>query len=313
MIRKVITGLCCIVVLVANAEEGGSGHYFPGSVSSFVDGVPATDTLITRLNVFSYDAQTSANVTIPIAMETAEDVDVKSKVVALTIAWRPSWGKLSDKWSYAMSATLPYVFMDVSATVSSPIRVQKQDKLSAVGDLVLMPLMFNYQYNADFSINLRTAVYAPTGDYKVGRLANTGKNFWTVEPTIGFMYFGQKNGREASVLFGMSFNQENDDTDYKSGNQFHLDYTFAQHFPFSNGLTGVGITGYFYRQTTGDSGKGASFGDFKARANGIGLTTSYVRKLSNRDLMVEFKWLHEYGVKRRVEGDVLMLKAMFKF
>ena len=72
------------------------------------------------------------------------------------------------------------------------------------------------------------AAYAPTGDYEVGRLANPGKNYWTFEPTLALMYFGQKNGFEASLFTGMSFNLENEETDYTSGNLFHVDGTLAQ-------------------------------------------------------------------------------------
>ena len=55
-----------------------------------------------------------------------------------------------------------------------------------------MPLMLNYTVNPDVNVNVRVAAYAPTGRYQVGRLANTGKNFWTIEPTIGLIYFGKK-------------------------------------------------------------------------------------------------------------------------
>jgi len=45
------------------AEEGGSGHYMPGSMSSFIDGVPAEPTFITRLNYLNYKA--SSSITFP--------------------------------------------------------------------------------------------------------------------------------------------------------------------------------------------------------------------------------------------------------
>ena len=83
--------------------------------------------------------------------------------------------------------------------------------------IVLMPLMLNYNVNPDFNVNVRLGFYAPTGNYEVGRLANTGKNFWTIEPVLGLMYFGQKNGIEASAFVGADFNTENEDTNYKSG------------------------------------------------------------------------------------------------
>ncbi|NOR26870.1 MAG: hypothetical protein GQ542_21260 [Desulforhopalus sp.] len=56
--------------------------------------------------------------------------------------------------------------------------------------------------------------------YEVGRLAKTGKNFWTIEPTVAFMYFGQKNDVEASFFGGVDFNTENPDPDYISGRRF---------------------------------------------------------------------------------------------
>ena len=43
-------GLLLQTSLSAKAEEGGSGHYFPGSMASFMDGVAAQETFIARLN-----------------------------------------------------------------------------------------------------------------------------------------------------------------------------------------------------------------------------------------------------------------------
>lgn len=76
-------------------------------------------------------------------------------------------------------------------------------------------------------MNLRVSAYAPTVSYVVGRLANTGKNFWTIGPTLAFMYFGTRNGLEFSVFTGQDFNTENEDTSYTSGTQIHEEGTLA--------------------------------------------------------------------------------------
>ena len=165
--------------------------------------------------------------------------------------------------------------MDVSAGLDAtlpggkPVTIQRSDRVDGFGDIVFMPLMLNYKCSPDFSTNFRVAAYAPTGDYEVGRLANPGKNYWTFEPTVALMYFGQKNGIEASLFTGMSFNTENEDTDYKTGNQFHMDGTLAQHFPLAGGLAGVGVNGFWYEQISGDSGSGSTFGDFEGRTAGL--------------------------------------------
>lgn len=300
---------------VAVAEEGGSGHYFQGSMSSFVDGAPSEPAFIVRFNYAVYDGQVSVSREIPIAGLLAGNVDASSTAVGLTMLWAPDWN-LGEKWQYSMAITVPWVDIEVSADVRDPNggpTVRRSDREKALGDTVLIPAMFNYNINPDFNINMRVTVYVPTGDYEVGRLANTGKNFLTIEPTVGFMYFGLNSGREASLFIGADFNQINEDTDYKSGTQFHLDGTLAQHFPLWNGLAGVGLSGYWYKQVTGDSGSGATFGDFKARANGLGPVLSFASKVGGKDVIAELKWLKEFGNENRLEGNTLWLKILGKF
>ena len=87
--------------------------------------------------------------------------------------------------------------------------VRRSDKETGPGDIVLQPVMFNYNHNPDMNSNYRITLYAPAGSYETGRLANTGKNYWSIEPTAALMYLGQKNGIEASVFLGATFNGEN--------------------------------------------------------------------------------------------------------
>lgn len=305
-------------VLPLHAEEGGSGHYLPGSMSSFIDGVPPSETFISRLNFVYYGGSFDRGQPLPIAGLRAGGVDAESFASGLSLLWRPSLD-LGDHWSYAMSVTIPYVWIDVSAEVEAtlpggqPASIRRSDSIDGLGDIVLMPLMLNYKFTDDFSANFRLGIYAPTGDFETGRLANTGKNFWTFEPTVGLMYLGQKNGIEASLFTGMDFNTENDDTNYRTGSQFHIETTLAQHFPLAGGLTGVGVNGYWYEQVSGDSGSGASFGDFEGRTAGLGPVLSYTRKMGNVDLLAEVKWLPELETRRRLEGDFIWFKLALKF
>ncbi len=284
-------------------------------MSSFVDGAPADPTFIARLNYAVYDGDVSVGREIPVAGLIAGNVDARSTAIGLTLLWSPDWN-LGEKWQYSMAATIPWVDIEVSADVrdaSGGPTVMRSDRERALGDIVLIPAMFNYNVNPDFNINMRVMVYVPSGDYEVGRLANTGKNFLTIEPTVGFMYLGQKNGREASLFFGADFNQKNNDTDYQSGTQFHLDGTLAQHFPMWGGLAGVGVSAYWYKQVRGDSGSGAIFGDFKAQANGVGPALSFASKVNGKDVIAELKWLKEFDNENRLEGDTLWLKVLGKF
>lgn len=266
-----------------------------------------------RLNVVNYDGSIDKNQQLPVAGLTALGVDARSTGVGVTAVWRPSL-EIGEGWSYAVTATVPYVWLDVSADVSAQgATVRRASSVSGLGDIVLQPLLINQNVDRDFNINYRVSVYAPTGSYEVGRLANTGKNFWTIEPTVGFMYFGQKNGIEASTFVGVDFNRINPDTDYKSGTQVHVDGTFAQHFPWQGGLVGLGLNAYYYQQVAADSGAGATLGDFKAKTLGLGPVASFVGKVDGHDLITELKWVHESSTTNRLKGDFVWLKVLYKF
>jgi hypothetical protein len=315
-------GLALLALGSAQAEEGGSGHYQPGSMASFTDGVAPQESFLVRWNLVNYEGSAGLDRPLPFNGLIAANADVSVWANGLTLFWRPPF-EISDsgKWSYAMSATIPYVSLDVTADVATTLpggapgpTLHVSDSIDGVGDIVIQPVMFNYNINPNLNFNMRLSLYAPTGSYKAGRLANTGKNYWSYEPTVALMYMGTKNGIEASWFTGLTINEENDDTDYKSGNQFHTELTVAQHFPLGKGLAGAGLTGFYYDQVTGDSGSGATFGDFEAKVAGVGPVVSYIKQYGNKDkLMAELKWLHEFDVEKRPEGDTVFFKLLYQF
>jgi len=313
--------ICCS--RPAMAEEGGSGHYFPGSISDFIDTVPTSPAFIVRYNQIYYSGSVGANKAIPIAGTTALGLEATSWGEGLTLVWRPPID-MGKRWSYAMSTTIPFMQLTVSASAVVPLpggngtltRVAHTGTRNALGDMIVMPLMINYNVNPNFNVNGRVALYLPTGNYAVGRLANTGKNYTTTEPEIGLQYFGQKNGREAVLYTGFDFNTINSATQYQSGTQFHLDGTLAQHFPLLKGLAGIGVNPFYYQQITGDSGSGATLGAFEGTTVGIGPVLSYIRpksKTGHVDFMADLKWLNEFYTKNRLQGNTVFLKVVFKF
>jgi hypothetical protein len=307
--------LCSLIAVLLTAtiyaEEGGSGHYVPGAMASFVDGVPTQPAFVARFNGLNYDASISRP--LPISGLGPLNLKATTYSAGFTFAWRPDIA-LPKNLSYAMSLTIPYVWLNVSGDLKlGPFKAKRSSSVNDIGDIIIVPVMLNYAVSPDLNIDFRTSIYAPTGDYKVGRLANTGKNFWTFEPTLGVRYLGQKNGIEASMFWGMDFNTQNADTDYRSGSQLHLDGTLAQHFPLFGGLAGAGVSGFWYQQVTSDSGTGARFGDFKGSTAGLGPSLSYAYKVNDADIIGEFKWLREVDATRRLEGDYFWLKVAVKF
>ena len=210
VIRFVILLLACGAQPIV-AEEGGSGHYFPGSMASFMDTVSPTPALLLRYNQIYYTGSVGADRPLPIGGTTALGVHATSWGEGATIFWRPPVN-MGKRWSYALSTTIPFLQMNVSANaiastpgnVSSPT-ISRSGSQSGLGDLVLIPVMVAYIPNPNLNINFRLTFYAPTGSYAVGRLANTGKNYWTTEPTLAVIYLATKNGHEASLFTGFDF------------------------------------------------------------------------------------------------------------
>ncbi len=80
-------------------------------------------------------------------------------------------------------------------------------------------------------------------------------------------YFNLETGTEVSVAPGVLVNTQNDETDYQTGTEFHLDFTGNQ---FLSEIFALGVRGYYYNQFTGDSGSGARLGDFQGESFGLG-------------------------------------------
>jgi hypothetical protein len=75
-------------------------------------------------------------------------------------------------------------------------------------------------------------------------------------------------------------------------------------------------TVFFCQQITGDSGSGATFGDFEGRTMGVGPVLSYATKIGRNkttDLVAEIKWLPELDGERRLKGDIVWFKLALVF
>src|SRR5262249_14591654 len=106
-----------------------------------------------------------------------------------------------------------------------------------------------------------------SGTYDHTRLANLSLGFVAVDGGVGYTYLNPQTGHEFSAVAGVTYNFENRDTRYQNGIDFHLDFAASQ---FISKTVHIGFAGYFFQQLTGDSGSGATLGDFKGRALGIG-------------------------------------------
>jgi len=308
-----LVALVVLVPLPAQAEEGGSGHYLPGATASFIDMLPSKPGLAVA-NFFNYySASASASKQVPTGGLLTGGLDATAysdTVVALYLTPLKLLGG-----HYGVGMAIPYVWIEAKGNVTGPLgrTFSTSDTENGIGDITLYPFMIGWT-NGDLKYDVWFGIYAPTGDYEKGKLANVGKNYWTFEPVVSVSYISSKIGLELTSFAGMDFNTKNDDTDYQTGNQFHLDVTAAEHLPLFGGIIGVGANGFYYQQVTGDSGSGAAIlGEFKGRTIGVGPVVSYATKVSQKDLVAEIKWLPEMSVENRLKGDIVWFKVGMLF
>jgi hypothetical protein len=314
--------ITCALALAftSRAEEGGSAHYMPGTAASFIDAFPGKPGGLAVLDGFTYyDAKTGGGRSLAFGGLLTADAHATAYADTLAGLYEAPWSVLGGGMAFGVA--VPYVWLEIDGQVQR-IRpdgtlgpaVSRRDTADGIGDMTLYPFMLGWTNIApDLKLDVRLGIYAPTGDYDKGQLANVGKNYWTFEPGIMASWLSSKIGTEISLYTGVDFNTENDATDYTSGTSLHLDLTIAQHLPLCGGFIGVGANGFYYQQLTSDSGSGAKLGELEGMTMGVGPVLSYVHPVGKAQLVSELKWLPELDVDKRMKGDFVWFKIGMLF
>ena len=303
-----------LMAVAARAEEAGSGHYLPGATASFIDALPGKEAFA-YVNAFTYyNGSARGTRELDLGGQVVANIDATVYADTSFLLYQTSWKILGGQ--YAAALAVPFIWMEVKGNVQvGPVTGIRRDTANGIGDIEILPFMLGWK-QGDLSYAATFGIYAPTGGFEEGKLANVGKNYWTFEPGLSVSWLSSKIGTEVSLFAGYDFSTRNDKSDYQSGDVLHLDATVAQHLPLLGGFAGVGANAFYYQQLTSDSGSGASLGDFEGRTVGIGQVISYATKIGKAkttDLVAELKWLPELDVKQRLKGDTIWFKLALVF
>jgi len=293
------------------AEEGGSGHYVPGGAATILDLPPTTPGLTFQALGLHYQGDVSVQRSFPIAGTVAAGLDARADIVTLGGLYTLEERILGA--FYTVGAYVPVGDVEVTASLSGPLgRFERTDRVTGLGDVTLIPALLAWE-EGEMQYGVTLPVYAPTGRYDEDRLANIGKNYWTVDPTVYVSYSGATTGFNASLFGGVTINSENQATDYRSGSLLHVEGSVQQLLPVGPGLLGVGINAFALQQITPDTGSGAVLGGFEGRSLGIGPALTYLAPLPEGSLAIEARWLPEIETENRVTGDYFWLKGAIQF
>jgi len=192
---------------------------------------------------------------------------------------------------------------------------------TGVGDITVSPLLLSY-HSKNLHYTTGVDIIVPAGSYDKSRLANTGGNYWSFMPLFMFTYLTD-GGFEITDKLMYNLNLKNKDTEYQTGQEFHMDYAVGQHFGHRGDEWTLGIAGAYYKQVTDDKINGRTVttqggvplaagglpvsSGFKGRVFSIGPDISY----NFRNMVFTLKYQKETMVENRPEGYKLWFNAVF--
>jgi hypothetical protein len=208
---------------------------------------------------------------------------------------------------FTVAAAIPYgrIESSVDATITGSlggpgftIGRSLTEAVTGIGDIAPMAsLRWNFGVN-NFMTYLTGNL--TTGRYNQQRIANLGLGHNAIDAGGGYTYFDEKTGREFSAVLGLTYNFENEHTNYQNGIDMHLDWGASQ---FLTKQWQVGLVGYWYQQLSCDSGSGDRVGCFESRVVGIGPQIGYIIPLSKEwQGYINLKGYGEFAGQNRPDG-----------
>ncbi len=239
-------------------------------------------------------------------------VDIDVPFVANAIA--PIW--ITDKKIFgaryiAAAAVVPLYFEAKGSLVGPNGNTPIGSASSAhFADAFVMPIGLTWHTKNTHSL-LYLGVNVPLGQYVVGDIHNAGLNHWVFDTNYGITWNIPNSNWEFDIDLGYSINTRNKDTDYKSGDSVHADYSVGYNF---NEKLAIGASGYIYKQIEGDSGSGATLGPFKGEATGYGASITYTWMGPRKHpVVVTGEFLKDAHVKNRYEGEYFSVQIAVPF
>jgi hypothetical protein len=285
-----VAAACAAMAHGAQATERG-GSIYPLGAENYMTGALPPPGMYGMVFVNHYSAdelKDNDGNRVPIGF------DVNATAVAPRFVWVP--GNKLFGGDFVFHAILPLVDLNVEVAGAS-------QKKTGVGDMTF-GIGSGYHLSPNLHMIPGVDVFAPTGRYDKNDLANIGRNYWGIQPLLNVTYVDPAafNG---DIKLMYTFNTKNNDTDYRSGQEFFFDYDAG--WGLGNGWV-IGAGGYAYWQTTEDKLNGQTVPNNKGRAIAIGPSIKYD---SAKGWFVTAKWQKETDVRNRAEGDAYWVKLVF--
>lgn len=282
-----------VTVPGALASENGTSFYLLGSRAHGGAGMTPPPGIFFQNDYYFFSGNVDQSVSIPINREIVAGVDASAVLSLSTILWVTKAEIAGGRLAFTL--TVPFGSQDIDGRIG-PLQVS--DSVGTIADPVLGAFVGGNSGNLHWQAGL--AVNIPIGDYDENGLANVSFNRWATDLYTTLTWMNPESGFDVSTTLGFTFNGTNDATDYTSGDDFHAELALTKNF---NPAFSLGLASYYFQQISGDSGSGATLGEFKGRAAAIGATMAYTFKMGEAPVTVRLKYFHEFDVENRLEAD----------
>ena len=284
----------------ALADEGGVSFWLPGQYGSFAAVAPDPGFSLPTVSYY-YTGDMSGGKTLRQGSELAIGVNADFFAQFIVPTYTPDTTFLGARPNFSL-AILP-AYNRVSGDVSiGPLSASRTDTVSGFGDLYPTAQLFWNDGVNNWMAYVTGDI--PIGSYSSDRLANLGIGHTAIDFGGAYTYLNPKTGFEFSATTGVTFNFENQETNYTNGIDAHLDVGMAQ---FLNEQLFIGAVGFAYQQLTPDKGQPAILGDFESRVFGIGPQLGYNFIAGGVPIYTNLRGYLEFGAKNRPEGGSMFL------
>lgn len=296
----------------SHAAEGAIGRPIAGTgIQPGAGVVPDTPMLLGNITSVHFDGSIGGSARAPAGGDIALNLAAKISLTTATIV--KVWGAGAGGWSFSSSFTLPYMSGRVRADLTAPgAALQQRDREQGLFDLFFTPVTAGYHFSATEHLSIGMGIWAPTGGYDPKRLANTGVNYWTFVPTLGYSLFKPASGVEVSLQGAVQFNTRNKDGDYHSAPLLTLDALIAK--DIGSGWR-AGVVAGWVQQLADDKGPLADrLGGFRGHSVALGPIVTYSTKLAGtRPVDMSLRWTPSVSSRNRMEGDAVTFTATAPF
>src|SRR5262245_50906307 len=312
ILNAAICGLLLPCAAAAQASESGVSFYLLGSGGPGAAMLPPIEGIFVDNSYYHYHGEAKADRQFIVGGNLVAGLDATMDADFGTVLWVPTTSFAGGTLAVGGTLVVGRPDMKVDAVISgpqgNPVSISLQDDAWIVADPVATAAL-GWTIAKNTHLSTAATVNVPVGHYREGQLANLAFHRWVLDVSTALSWHDAEAGWDASAKTGLTFNGENDVTDYDTGTEFHLEGSVERIFSkqFS-----AGVQAYHFQQISGDSGAGARLGSFKGRVSSVGATAACNFQLGRVPVNMRGRAFKEFGEKNRLaNGTAIFLSLSF--